>query len=68
MRSIIAALVFLAAVGAAEAQGLAKATFAGGCFWFMELAFDKLDGLCPAPPGAARLKRRGGDPSPGTAS
>ena len=45
MRAIIAALVFLAAVGAAEAQGLAKATFAGGCFWCMEPPFDKLDGV-----------------------
>jgi peptide-methionine (S)-S-oxide reductase len=25
--------------------GLAKATFAGGCFWCMELPFDKLDGV-----------------------
>ena len=45
MRAIIAALVFLAAVGAADAQGLAKATFAGGCFWCMEPPFDKLDGV-----------------------
>ena len=32
---------------AAQAQGrqLAKATFAGGCFWCMEGPFDKLDGV-----------------------
>jgi peptide-methionine (S)-S-oxide reductase len=35
----------LAVVGAAEAQELAKATFAGGCFWCMEPPFDKLDGV-----------------------
>jgi len=45
MRAIIAALFFLATVGAADAQGLAKATFAGGCFWCMEPPFDKLDGV-----------------------
>ena len=27
------------------ASGLAKATFAGGCFWCMEPPFDKLDGV-----------------------
>ena len=27
------------------APGLAKATFAGGCFWCMEPPFDKLDGV-----------------------
>ena len=27
------------------ARGLAKATFAGGCFWCMEPPFDKLDGV-----------------------
>jgi peptide-methionine (S)-S-oxide reductase len=26
-------------------QGLARATFAGGCFWCMEPPFDKLDGV-----------------------
>ena len=28
-----------------DAEGLAKATFAGGCFWCMEPPFDKLDGV-----------------------
>ena len=28
-----------------QTQGLARATFAGGCFWCMEPPFDKLDGV-----------------------
>jgi peptide-methionine (S)-S-oxide reductase len=32
-------------VGAASGPGLEKATFAGGCFWCMEPAFDKLEGV-----------------------
>jgi peptide-methionine (S)-S-oxide reductase len=28
-----------------DGPGLAKATFAGGCFWCMEAPFDKLDGV-----------------------
>lgn len=31
--------------GAASGPGLQKATFAGGCFWCMEPAFDKLEGV-----------------------
>jgi peptide-methionine (S)-S-oxide reductase len=31
--------------GAAPGPGLQKATFAGGCFWCMEPAFDKLQGV-----------------------
>ncbi len=31
--------------GAASAQVLEKATFAGGCFWCTEQAFDKLEGV-----------------------
>ena len=45
MRAIIASLLCLAIVGAADAQELAKATFAGGCFWCMEPPFDALDGV-----------------------
>ena len=45
MRGIVAGLICLAAVGAADAQDLARATFAGGCFWCMEPPFDKLDGV-----------------------
>jgi peptide-methionine (S)-S-oxide reductase len=45
MRGIIAGLLCLAAVGAADAQERARATFAGGCFWCMEPPFDKLDGV-----------------------
>jgi peptide-methionine (S)-S-oxide reductase len=33
------------AADAAAANQLAKATFAGGCFWCMEPPFDKLDGV-----------------------
>src|SRR5262245_36626369 len=43
--AIVASLLCLAGVGAAAAQELAKATFAGGCFWCMEPPFDKLDGV-----------------------
>ena len=45
MRAIIVGLLCLASVGAADAQELAKATFAGGCFWCMEPPFDALDGV-----------------------
>jgi peptide-methionine (S)-S-oxide reductase len=45
MRTIIASLLCLAAVGFAHAQERARATFAGGCFWCMEPPFDKLDGV-----------------------
>jgi peptide-methionine (S)-S-oxide reductase len=49
----VAALALLALAGRPAAQaapqpqkpGLAKATFAGGCFWCMEPPFDKLDGV-----------------------
>jgi len=42
--AVVASLVAFAA-GAADAQELAKATFAGGCFWCMEPPFDKVDGV-----------------------
>ena len=46
MRAVIASLLCLAAaVGVADAQERARATFAGGCFWCMEPPFDKLDGV-----------------------
>jgi peptide-methionine (S)-S-oxide reductase len=45
MRALVAALLCLAAVGAADAQERARATFAGGCFWCMEPPFDKLPGV-----------------------
>ncbi len=45
----LAALLWAAAPVPGEAQGqqrqLAKATFAGGCFWCMEGPFDKLPGV-----------------------
>lgn len=44
----LAAVLLAVAPVPGEAQGgrpLAKATFAGGCFWCMEGPFDKLDGV-----------------------
>jgi peptide-methionine (S)-S-oxide reductase len=38
-------LICLVALGTAHAQELARATFAGGCFWCMEPPFDSLDGV-----------------------
>jgi peptide-methionine (S)-S-oxide reductase len=49
---ILAAAVVLSAAAAAQTQptgptpaGLAKATFAGGCFWCVEADFDKVPGV-----------------------
>ena len=44
---IFAALVLALAVPALAQgqQGLARATFAGGCFWCVEEAFDKVPGV-----------------------
>jgi len=44
---LLLAAVTLAAAGAAAPQPppLAKATFAGGCFWCVEADFDKVDGV-----------------------
>jgi len=41
--ALVAALIASSPVGAQT--GLAKATFAGGCFWCMEHPFDELDGV-----------------------
>jgi len=44
----LAGVLLMAAHVPGEAQGgrqLAKATFAGGCFWCMEGPFDKIDGV-----------------------
>jgi peptide methionine sulfoxide reductase msrA/msrB len=38
---------------AADQQAPSKATFAGGCFWSVELAFDGLDGVLSATSGFA---------------
>jgi peptide-methionine (S)-S-oxide reductase len=45
--AVLALLLALAAVPslAAKPEGLAKATFAGGCFWCMQPPFDKLEGV-----------------------
>ena len=39
--------------------GLAKATFAGGCFWCMEPPFDKLDGVISTTSGYIGGKEKG---------
>jgi peptide-methionine (S)-S-oxide reductase len=49
-RSMLAALLCVSALAmaqgpAAPATSIAKATFAGGCFWCMEPPFDKLPGV-----------------------
>src|SRR5260370_41434655 len=43
--SLFFAAAWLCGAAAMAADGLATATFAGGCFWCMEPAFDKLDGV-----------------------
>ncbi len=43
-RIVMLVLATATAAGAAE-EGLAKATFAGGCFWCMEHPFDQLPGV-----------------------
>ena len=44
MRTLLFVLASLLAP-LAQAQGLAKATFAAGCFWCTEEAFDKVPGV-----------------------
>ena len=44
-------LAVTATAGAGRAAEQAKAVFAGGCFWSMELAFEKLDGVLSATSG-----------------
>ena len=42
---LLAALLLAPPSGRASAAELAKATFAGGCFWCMQPAFDTVDGV-----------------------
>ena len=44
-RAVIALCTFLFSVCSASAAESAKATFAGGCFWCMQPAFDHVDGV-----------------------
>ena len=57
------AIAFVTAEGQTSATpdvapGLAKATFAGGCFWCMEPPFDKLDGVISTTSGYTGGKQR----------
>ncbi len=45
MRAVALALLLLVSSSAPGEPKLAKATFAGGCFWCMEPPFDKLEGV-----------------------
>jgi methionine-S-sulfoxide reductase len=45
MRAAAVALLLLVSSSAPGEQTLAKATFAGGCFWCMEPPFDDLEGV-----------------------
>ena len=58
MTGRLTALIFTALLGvpaaptpAAEGEQLAKATFAGGCFWCIEAPFDKVPGVVSAVSG-----------------
>ena len=53
MKKLILALAFLLPAVAQAQSGLAKATFAGGCFWCVEEAFEKLPGVTAAVSGYA---------------
>lgn len=53
-RTLLATLLLLAAgTLAAQSGNTSRATFAGGCFWCMEEAFDKVDGVLETVSGYA---------------
>jgi peptide-methionine (S)-S-oxide reductase len=56
--SIVIALSFFATGASADEPKLAKATFAGGCFWCMEPPFDELDGVVSTTSGYTGGKTR----------
>src|SRR5438093_13471186 len=48
----------LAATDATDGRRLEKATFAGGCFWCMEEALDKVDGVVSTTSGFTGGKKK----------
>ena len=64
MAALVAGTIAFATAAEQTAQtpptgvGLAKATFAGGCFWCMEPPFDKLDGVISTTSGYTGGNRR----------
>lgn len=58
MKKLVLALAFLLPAIAQAQSGLAKATFAGGCFWCVEEAFEKLPGVTAAVSGYMDGKTR----------
>jgi peptide-methionine (S)-S-oxide reductase len=57
---LLAAALLLAAAGAAPAaEPLAKATFAGGCFWCMQPPFDKTPGVAATTVGYTGGTKKG---------
>ena len=48
---LLVLLLAAAPPGLGQGGGLARATFAGGCFWSIELAFDELPGVVSATSG-----------------
>lgn len=57
-RLLLASLLLAAASFPAAAQTVAKATFAGGCFWCLEEAFDKVAGVTATVSGYMAGKTR----------
>ena len=51
MRLLALLIFFLPSVVFSQGQNLQKATFAGGCFWCTEEAFEKVPGVAEAVSG-----------------
>ena len=54
---VVLAVALLDPASAGAQPNLAKATFAGGCFWCMEHPYDELDGVVSTTSGAPRFPR-----------